>query len=657
MRKLISNGIEHLVAFLPVLLGLSRPMKRGLVMTSDALLCMVAVWLAFSLRLGVWYQFSPGMLIVAVAALVLWLPTFYWTGTYRAIFRYAGSGTIVNLAVSSLMIMVPMIIGFMIVGIDGVPRTIAVLQPLIFFLLLALSRIVARYVLVDLLSQRTYGGSMRRVVVYGAGRVGQQLVVSMRHEPSMHPVAFVDDDDRLDGQKLDRVPVYHSSRLDRVIDDFGVTDIFLALPKIGRARRRNIVDTLERFQVRVRTLPAMLDIVDAKVSVDALREIEIEDLLGREPVSPNQLLLSRTVLGKTVMVTGAGGSIGSELCRQIVALRPQALILVEMSEFALFAIEDELQRVATEADLDIEIFADLVNVSDKRQIDRAMARWQPNTVFHAAAYKHVPLVEANIVAGARNNILGTFHTASAADRAKVGHFILISTDKAVRPTNVMGATKRICELVLQGLAARGSQTIFSMVRFGNVLGSSGSVVPRFKQQIRDGGPVTVTDKRVTRYFMTIPEASQLVIQAGAMAEGGEVYVLEMGSSVRIIDLARTMIRLSGMSVKEEGNPDGDIEIMEIGLRPGEKLFEELLIGNEPQPTRHDRIYRARESHRDNAEIELAIAALSGAIDEGDQAEIMRIISELVPEYTPDNRDVVADAEPSDAANNGTVAQR
>jgi len=657
MRKLISNGIEHLVAFLPVLLGLSRPLKRCLVMTSDGLLCLVAVWLAFSLRLGVWYQFSPGMLIVAVAALILWLPTFYWTGTYRAIFRYAGSGTIVNLAVSSIMIMVPMIVGFMIVGIDGVPRTIAVLQPLVFFLLLALSRIVARYVLVDLLSQRTYGGSMRRVVVYGAGRAGQQLVVSMRHEPSMHPVAFVDDDDRLDGQKLDRVPVYHSSRLDRVIEDFGVSDIFLALPKIGRARRRNIVDTLERFQVRVRTLPAMLDIVDAKVSVDALREIEIEDLLGREPVSPNQLLLSRTVLGKTVMVTGAGGSIGSELCRQIVALRPQMLILVEMSEFALFAIEDELQRIASEGDLDIEIFADLINVSDRRQIDRAMARWQPHTVFHAAAYKHVPLVEANVVAGARNNILGTFYTASAAERARVGHFILISTDKAVRPTNVMGATKRMCELVLQGLSARGSQTIFSMVRFGNVLGSSGSVVPRFKQQIRDGGPVTVTDKRVTRYFMTIPEASQLVIQAGAMAEGGEVYVLEMGSSVRIIDLARTMIRLSGMSVKDEGNPDGDIEIVEIGLRPGEKLFEELLIGNEPQSTRHDRIYRAREMHRDNAEIELAVAALAGAIDEGDSAEIMRIISELVPEYVPDSRDVVAGAGASEADSTGTVAQR
>lgn len=636
MRQLITDCFERFVAFLPSLLGLSRGAKRGIVVLCDALLCLFSVWLAFALRLGEFYgvfrDYGPGMLLVGAVCIFLWLPIFYRNGTYQAIFRYAGSGTIVNLAVSCLAMMVPMVIGFMATGIVGVPRTVAVLQPIIFFLLLALSRIVARYVLVDLLSQRSYAGVSRRILVYGAGDAGQQLANSMRLEPSMTLVAFIDDDSRLDGQRLDRVRVYHSSRLDELITDFEVTDLFLALPNIDRARRRAIVDTLEPFHVRVRTLPAMREIVDDQVSIESLREIDIEDLLGREPVSPNQLLLSRTILGKVVMVTGAGGSIGSELCRQIFRLRPEALILAEMSEFALFTIDDELRRIAASEGIAARIVPHLVNVVDQGQIDGCMARWKPHTVFHAAAYKHVPLVEANVIAGARNNILGTLNTAMAAEAAGVSHFILVSTDKAVRPTNIMGATKRVCELVLQALAARGSATIFSMVRFGNVLGSSGSVVPLFRRQIRDGGPVTLTDRRITRYFMTIPEASQLVIQAGAMAEGGEVYVLDMGSAVPIIDLARTMIKLSGMSVRDESHPNGDIEIVEVGLRPGEKLYEELLIGDGQQPTRHDRIFRAREAHLDQAEMEEAMGALRAAVDAGDEVTVKAIIRALVPEY-------------------------
>ncbi|MBY8820789.1 polysaccharide biosynthesis protein [Sphingomonas colocasiae] len=636
MRQLISDCFEGVVAFLPRLLGLGRGAKRGIVILCDAMLCLIAVWLAFSLRLGEFYgvfrDYGPGMLLVGAVCICLWLPIFYRNGTYRAIFRYAGSGTIVNLAVSCIAMMVPMVIGFMMAGIVGVPRTVAVLQPLIFFLLLALSRIVARYVLVDLLNQRSYAGASRRILVYGAGHAGQQLASSMRLEPSMTLIAFVDDDSRLGGQRLDRVPVHHSSRLDTLIADFEVTDLFLALPNIDRVRRRAIIDALEPFHVRVRTLPAMREIVDDQVSIESLREIDIEDLLGREPVSPNQLLLSRTILGKTVMVTGAGGSIGSELCRQIVRLRPQALILVEMSEFALFTIDDELRRIAASEGVDAQILPHLVNVVDKSQIDSCMARCEPQTVFHAAAYKHVPLVEANVIAGSRNNILGTLNTAMAAEAAGVSHFILVSTDKAVRPTNIMGATKRVCELVLQALAARGSRTIFSMVRFGNVLGSSGSVVPLFRRQIREGGPVTLTDRRITRYFMTIPEASQLVIQAGAMAEGGEVYVLDMGSAVPIAELARTMIKLSGMSVRDESHPNGDIEIVEVGLRPGEKLFEELLIGDGQQPTRHDRIFRAREAHRGQAEMEDALNRLRMAADHGDEDAVKAIIRSLVPEY-------------------------
>jgi FlaA1/EpsC-like NDP-sugar epimerase len=647
MRQLISDCFEGFIAFLPRLLGLSRGSKRGIVILCDAVLCLLSVWLAFSLRLGVFYgvfyDYGPGMMLVGAVCIFLWLPIFYRNGTYRAIFRYAGSGTIVNLAVSCLAMMVPMVIGFMVAGIVGIPRTVAVLQPLIFFLLLALSRIVARYVLVDLLSQRSYAGASRRILVYGAGHAGQQLANSMRLEPSMTLIAFVDDDSRLDGQRLDRVPVHHSSRLDTLITDFEVTDLFLALPNIDRVRRRAIVDALAPFHVRVRTLPAMREIVDDQVSIDSLREIDIEDLLGREPVSPNHLLLSRTILGKVVMVTGAGGSIGSELCRQIIRLRPEALILVDMSEFALFTIDDELRRIAVAEGVDAPIFPNLVNVVDKNEIDRCMARWKPQTVFHAAAYKHVPLVEANVAAGARNNIMGTANTAAAAEAAGVSHFILVSTDKAVRPTNIMGATKRVCELILQALAARGSQTIFSMVRFGNVLGSSGSVVPLFRRQIREGGPVTLTDRRITRYFMTIPEASQLVIQAGAMAEGGEVYVLDMGSAVPIVELARTMIKLSGRSVRDESHPKGDIEIVEIGLRPGEKLYEELLIGDGQQPTRHDRIFRAREAHRNQAEMEEALSGLRAAVEAGDDGAVTAIIRELVPEYR------TTDALPLDAA--------
>jgi len=610
------------------------------VLLVDAMLCVASAWIAFSLRLGQWDLSSRGIDLVVLAALCLWFPVALYTGVYRAIFRAVGSGMMVGLALSVAMMAAPMIAVFMLVGVAGVPRTVAIMQPMIFFLLLALSRIVARYLLVDLLNQRTFVGERRRTLIYGAGAAGQQLASSIRLEAGMALYGFIDDDEHLEGNRLNGVKISHSRDLGSLIPMYGITDVLLALPSTSRARRKQIVDDLQQFPVHVRTLPAMREIVDDRVSISDLREVDIEDLLGRDPVAPHPELLGRTIAGKVVMVTGAGGSIGGELCRQIAQLSPTHLILAEQSEYALYAISRELEAAVGHEGEAITVVPELVNVADPSAISRVMERWRPDTVFHAAAYKHVPLVEANVISGARNNIFGTLHTAVAADRSGVSHFILVSTDKAVRPTNVMGATKRVCELILQALAASGSGTVFSMVRFGNVLGSSGSVVPLFKQQIRAGGPVTVTDRRITRFFMTIPEAAQLVIQAGAMAAGGEVYVLDMGNPVKIVDFARSMIRLSGMTVRDDANPDGDIEIVEIGLRPGEKLYEELLIGDNPEPTAHSRIMQARECFLSADQLLAVLDRLEAALTAGNRERVLAILLELVPEFVCGTADAV-----------------
>lgn len=631
MRSLVENAVERLVALIGLLPGLRRSVKRAIVLAIDALLCVVSVWIAFSLRLGQWDLFSQSIYRVALIALCLWFPSAFYVGVYRAIFRAVGSGMMVGLAMSIALMTMPMAGAFMIVSVHGVPRTVAIMQPMIFFLLLALSRIVARYLLIDLLNQRKFVGERRRTLIYGAGAAGQQLASSIRLEAGMTLLGFVDDDRRLHGHRLNGIKISHSRHLGALIATYGITDVLLALPSATRARRKRIVDGLQRFPVHVRTLPAMREIVDESVSISDLREVDIEDLLGRNPVAPHPELLDRTIAGKVVMVTGAGGSIGSELCRQIVRHKPTQLILAEQSEYALYAIGRELETLVSSED-GITIVLELINVADAEAVSRVMEHRRPDTVFHAAAYKHVPLVESNVISGARNNIFGTLHTAVAADRVGVSHFILVSTDKAVRPTNVMGATKRVCELILQGLAAAGSATIFSMVRFGNVLGSSGSVVPLFKQQIRSGGPVTVTDMRITRFFMTIPEASQLVIQAGAMARGGEVYVLDMGKPVKIADFARSMIRLSGMTVRDEHNPEGDIQIVEIGLRPGEKLYEELLLGDNPEPTAHPRVMQAREQYWPLDNLLSVLDRLAVALTEGDRTQVLIILRTLVPEY-------------------------
>ena len=616
------------------LVDMDRLTKFSVVLIADALSCIAAVWISFSLRLGEWDLWSSAIGTMVAIALPLWLAIFLWRGTYQYVVRFSGLGTMIDIATSCLLMTIILASIFLIHTPAGVPRTVAVIQPLVFAVLLMVSRVIARYALFDLLNQREFIGNLHRVLIYGAGSAGRQLAVSLRHEANMTLCGYIDDDRRLTGKRLDRVRVHNSEDVTRLIESLSVDTVFLALPRISRKERETIVRKFENVSVRVMILPAMGDLLTGSISVGDLRQIEITDLLGRDPVPPNQLLLRHTVERRKIMVTGAGGSIGSELCRQISRLNPAQIILVEMTEHALYTIEGELREAQRggQLDADVSIHAELGNVADEDAVHRLFHRWRPDTVFHAAAYKHVPLVEENVIAGMRNNIFGTLNCALEAQRVGTRHFILVSTDKAVRPTNVMGASKRVCELILQGLATRDDETRFAIVRFGNVLGSSGSVVPRFQRQIRAGGPVTLTHRDVTRYFMTIPEAAQLVIQAAGMAEGGEVYVLDMGEPIRIYDLARAMINLSGLTIRDTSSPEGDIEICEIGLRKGEKLYEEILIGNSPKPTHHPRIMQAREDLIPLDVLSAQLARLGAVLKQGDQVDALKILSFLVPEF-------------------------
>ncbi|MEM1132702.1 MAG: nucleoside-diphosphate sugar epimerase/dehydratase [Pseudomonadota bacterium] len=609
---------------------LHRWQKQAIVFVMDLFLLIFATWIAYSLRIGIWVYWNDAIADILLVSVPLAVFVFTLTGVYNAIFRYAGPGMIRTLVRSFLVYSLGMSIAFIAIGVSGVPRTMGALQPIILFILVASSRITARYLLVDLLGRRQFDGNIKHVLVYGAGNAGQQLVSSLRVEPDIKVVGYVDDDKRLDGQKLDGDRVYWSGFIRDVIERRKVTDVLLALPRISRKKRRVIVDGLREFKVTVKTLPKFRDIVGGNVSISDIRPLDIEDLLGREPVTPNELLLGRTIVGKNVLVSGAGGSIGSELCRQIVKIGAHKLVLLEMSEFSLYSIEKELRDYCSENGRpDITITPMLGSVADDVRLNEIFAEHPIDTVYHAAAYKHVPLVEANPLEAIRNNIIGTFELVNAAHKAKVTDFILISTDKAVRPTNVMGATKRAAEQILQSFADISKTTRFSMVRFGNVLGSSGSVVPLFRRQIEAGGPVTLTHKEITRYFMTIPEAAALVIQAGGMAKGGEVFVLDMGKPVRIEKLAETMIQLSGLTVRDRHNPDGDIEITEVGLRPGEKLYEELLIGEKPETTKHERIMMAHEDYLAWDKLSQLLHSLSVCRV---PREAISLLQELVPEF-------------------------
>ena len=607
----------------------SRWQKRGIMMIADALVLPLLLWGAYALRFSTLQPMIHDTWLFAVAALTS-VAMLYVCGFYRSILRYLGSeaawsivtgvsASVITLAAMSYMVPAE------------VPRSIFVIYWLLGTMYLGASRFLARRFLFRVMAGYL---NRERVAVFGAGEAGAQLVAALQSGRELNPVLVVDDDPGKQGSLLCGVPVVNRQGLQAKAKQGAVSTVLLALPTLPRHRRMALVNWLEQLDIRVQTVPTFNDIASGRARLDEIQDVAIEDLLGRDTVPPRLDLLSRCISGKHVMVTGAGGSIGSELCRQIVKLAPARLVLLEQSEVALYDIERELRVLIEQSGRETTLIPMLGSVVNRGHVQRLCRENRIDTLYHAAAYKHVPIVEDNPAAGVRNNMIGTLAAAEGAEAAGVRHFILISTDKAVRPTNVMGATKRFAEMVLQTMAARGSETVFSIVRFGNVLGSSGSVVPLFRDQIRQGGPVTVTHPDVVRYFMTIPEASQLVIQAGAMAKGGEVFVLDMGEPVRILDLAQTMIRLMGLSVRDESNPEGDIDIVFSGLRPGEKLFEELLIGDASVRTEHEMIMQAHEETLSDRDVVTAMEAFRAALDRGQAEPLKALLRSYVNGYQP-----------------------
>ncbi|MGJ7607604.1 polysaccharide biosynthesis protein [Variovorax sp. LT1R20] len=610
------------------LLAMPRPAKRLLALAVDATLCILCVWVAFSLRYEQWLTLRGVQWTAVGVAIVGALPLFIVFGLYRAIFRYAGPAALMAIVRACMFFGIGYGLVFSVIGVSGVPRTVGFLMPMMLFLTVASSRMLARYWLGGMYMSALDRKALPQVVIYGAGGAGVQLAAALAQSREMSVRAFIDDARHLQGNTLHGLPIHSPDWLKHNAAKQSITDVLLAMPSSSRGRRAEILNQLLPLHLHVRTLPALADLANGRVQVHDLLEVDIEDLLGRDPVTPRGDLLHKNIRHQVVLVTGAGGSIGSELCRQIVQLSPKTLLLVEMNEFALYAIHQELEALAPQ----IHVVPLLASVCDAARLREVMRAWQPDTVYHAAAYKHVPLVEHNPIEGVRNNAIGTLTAARVAMECKVRRFVLISTDKAVRPTNVMGASKRLAEMTLQGLAQQKSGTCFSMVRFGNVLGSSGSVVPLFRRQIEAGGPITLTHADITRYFMTIPEAAQLVIQASAMAEGGDVFVLDMGEPVRIIDLARRLVELSGRTVRDEDSPDGDIELQITGLRPGEKLYEELLIGDNAMPTSHPRVMKAHEPCLPQEELWRQLDVLTAALRSSDVPALKRTLQQMLPGY-------------------------
>ena len=623
------------------MIGLSRINKQLVMLFADSVALVLILLASFSIRLGYWYYPESDLVWVIFGAPVVASIIFVRFGLYRAVIRYIGFKALWAIVQAvSLYALVWGAIGFM-VATDGIPRSVILINWVLSLLAIGGVRIFAR----ALLSENTNfkflmfnfelngksQGDKKRVLVYGAGDAGVQLVSALSHSSEYNPVGFVDDLKELQGNQITGLNVYSIDAIEGVISKLRVDEVLIAMPSASRTKRLDIINILESYPVLVRILPGVAELAEGKVSIGDLREVSIKDLLGRDTVVPNKELLSKNITNKVVVVTGAGGSIGSELCRQIVFLKPKALILYEMSELALYTIEKELSNIGMHS---MDLYPILGSVNNKTRLTNVFKRFGVDTVYHAAAYKHVPMVEFNNTEGVDNNIFGTLNCAQAAIDTGVKTFVLISTDKAVRPTNTMGATKRSAELVLQALSAKQSDTKFTMVRFGNVLGSSGSVIPLFKQQIKVGGPVTVTDVNMVRYFMTIPEAVELVIQAGAMGLGGDVFVLDMGKPVKIDDLAKKMIRLSGLEVKDDAHPEGDIEITYTGLRPGEKLYEELLIGDNVSSTDNPLILRAEEELLTWDELEPILNNLQAAIQDCDQHKLRELLIELVPGFKP-----------------------
>ncbi len=641
------------------LVALPRRHKRTLQLASDTLLIWLALWLAFVIRLGDAQQvhpFSQHAWLFSLAPVIA-LPIYIRFGMYRAVLRYLGNDALRAMfkAVSLSSLLLALALYWVKEPATIVPRSMVFNYWWLSLCLIGGLRLFMRQFFLgnwlNLDFKILPGGQdgLPGVAIYGAGSAGNQLVAALRMGRSMRPVAFIDDDDGVANRVIAGLRVYKPKHIQQMIDETSAQEVLLAIPSVSRARRKEILAALEPYPLHVRSVPAILDLASGKVRVDDLQEVDIADLLGRDAVPPQVELFERCIKSKTVMVTGAGGSIGSELCRQILSSGARLLILFEHAEFNLYAIHRELElRIAREA-LPIQLLPILGSIRNPQRLLDVMQQWRVDTVYHAAAYKHVPMVEHNVAEGVQNNLLGTVNTAQAAIKSGVSNFVLISTDKAVRPTNVMGSSKRLAEMVLQALSVepapvlfgdaeavhRVNKTRFTMVRFGNVLGSSGSVIPLFREQIKRGGPVTVTHPNITRYFMTIPEAAQLVIQAGSLGQGGDVFVLEMGVPVKIVELAEKMIHLSGLTVRDAEKPHGDIAIEFTGLRPGEKLYEELLIGESVLPTEHPMILRAQEEFIAWEPLKQLLTELLQAIDADDYVRVRQLLRQTVNGYVPE----------------------
>lgn len=642
------------------MLGLSRKKKRIVQVLADIVLIWVALALAFVVRLGFDEAYLPisNHIWLFVTAPILTIPIFIRFGMYRAVMRYFGNDALITIvkAVSLSTLLLALVVYWYSDHRVVVPRSIVFNYWWLSLVMIGGLRLVMRqYFLGDWFTATqhvpfySHHDGIPKVAIYGAGAAGNQLVAALRMGRLMRPVAFIDDDDTISKRTIAGLQVYKAKHIQRMIDVTGAQQILLAVPSVTRARRREILEYLEGYPLHVRSVPGFMDLASGRVKVDDIQEVDIADLLGRDAVPAQEDLLEHCIAGKVVLVTGAGGSIGSELCRQILGLGPSTLLMFEHSEFNLYSIMAELEQRATTLSLPVQLLPVLGSVRNSGKLLEVMSRWKVDTVYHAAAYKHVPMVEHNIAEGILNNVMGTLNTAQTAIQAGVSNFVLVSTDKAVRPTNVMGSTKRLSEMLLQALSKESApvlfgeannvpslnKTRFTMVRFGNVLGSSGSVIPVFRRQIKAGGPITVTHPNITRYFMTIPEAAQLVIQAGSMGRGGDVFVLDMGEPVKIVDLAEKMVHLSGLSIRSERNPHGDIALKFTGLRPGEKLYEELLIGDNVSRTRHPMIMSAHEEYYPWDVLKGHIRDLLESLEDDDYDRVRKSLRLIVSGYNPD----------------------
>lgn len=610
---------------------LPRKHKRLIILLADIVLLPIAIWSAIGLRLGEWTPAITNFYLVLIVAPLVAIPVFVQLGLYRAVIRYIEDRVALTVLLGVSLSAVLLAAVLELLNVHGIPHSAYLMYWGIALIYIMGSRILARTIFRRFESKSSKN---KAVVIYGAGETGIKLAAALQTGQHFKVLAFIDDAPDLQGSEISGVRVYSPASFGKLTTLFAIESVLLAIPSVLGKRRAEIIRHISQFKIPVKTIPSMSDLVNGLAKVDEIREVEIEDLLGRDAVQPVKSLLKQCIEGKSVMVTGAGGSIGSELCRQILMLNPTHLVLFEKSEFALYQIEQEIN--ATNANLggQTQVFPILGSVKHQHRVEHVLRTFGVQTVYHAAAYKHVPLVEHNLIEGVLNNVFGTWRTADAARRASVETFVLISTDKAVRPTNVMGASKRFAELVLQAFSREGGGTRYCMVRFGNVLGSSGSVVPLFKKQIQKGGPVMVTHPEITRYFMTIPEAAGLVLQAGAMGKGGDVFVLDMGASVKIIELARKIIHLSGLSERNDENPEGDIEIKFSGLRPGEKLYEELLIGDNVSGTEHPLIMRAEEVELPWSYLQEKLAQIDTACHRFDCETVRSILLEVVDGYQP-----------------------